>query len=141
MDTKQSGIRWVRVLVAGLLAEIVTIVVIILVVTIYNFTIGSGQTEAQKQAFAAQAGFYVAPIASIVLTFLFAFWVARKVESKVVLHGTLAGVVATLLRVGFIFAAQPKARLMYVASYILKLLSGYAGGVLAQKRLSGVKYG
>lgn len=139
MDTKQSSIHWVKILVAGLLAEIVTIIIIVLAVTIYNFTIGSGQTEEQKQAFAAQAGFYVAPVASVVLTFLFAFWVGRKVESKIVLHGTLVGVVATLLSVGFIFAAQPEVRIMYAASYILKLLSGYAGGVFAQKRLSSVK--
>ncbi len=139
MDTKQSSIHWVKILVAGLLAEIVTIIIIVLAVTIYNFTIGSGQTEVQKQAFAAQAGFYVAPVASIVLTFLFAFWVGRKVKSKIVLHGTLVGVVATLLSVGFIFAAQPEVRIMYAASYILKLLSGYAGGVFAQKRLSSVK--
>ena len=139
MDTKQSGIRWLKVIGAGLLAEIATIIVIVLVVAIYNFTIGSGQTETQKQAFAAQAGFYIAPIASILLTFLLAFWVGRKVESKIVLHGTLVGVVATLLSVGFIFAAQPEARLMYIASYILKLLSGYAGGVFAQRRLSSVK--
>ena len=133
MSDTTSGLRWGRILLAGLLAEVTTIIIIVLIVTIYDFTVGAGQTEAQRQAFAGQAGYYVAPLAGAVATFLFALWVGRKAQMRIVLHGMLVSVVATLLSVGFLVAAPPQTRTMYIASYVLKLLSGYAGGLVAKK--------
>ena len=134
MADGRSGIRWLRVVLAGFLAELTTIIVITLVIVAHNLAVGGAESDAEKQQLAARAGFYVAPVASIVLTFLFALWVARKAAARAVLHGTLVGVVAVVLSAAFIFAAEPAARWMYAASYVLKLLSGYAGGAFAGKR-------
>jgi len=77
-------IRWVRVLVGGFLAEVSVIAIVIPVSLLF------GQRTLA----------YTAVTASLVSCFLFAIWVGRGVSSRVVLHGALVGVVATLLYVG-----------------------------------------
>jgi putative membrane protein (TIGR04086 family) len=59
-------------------------------------------------------------------------WVARKLESRFILHGVLVGVLGVLLTVGFIFGAKPEDRLMYVVSFVLRIAGGYLGGVVAR---------
>ena len=79
------------------------------------------------------AGYYVAPPASAVATFLMVLWVARRVESRFILHGVLVGLVGVVLTGGFIFTAKPGDRLMYVVSFVLRIVGGYVGGLVAQK--------
>src|SRR5260370_3513259 len=81
-------IHWIRVLIAGVLAEASVFVVVIPVFKL------SGQ----------HALLFAAPAASLVMCFLFAVWVGRRLESRFVLHGLLVGVVATLL-----YLALPRA--------------------------------
>jgi hypothetical protein len=50
----------------------------------------------------------------------------------VVLHGTLVGVVATLLYVG-LTRGQPE-RPAYVVAHVLKILGAAAGGFVAERR-------
>lgn len=83
-----AGIHWLRVLIGGFLAEASVFAVVIPVLVI------SGQ----------HALLYAAPPASLVMCFLFALWVGRRIESRFVLHGMLVGVVATLLYVGLTLA-------------------------------------
>ena len=79
------------------------------------------------------AGYYVAPPASAVATFVMALWVARKLESRFVLHGVLVGLVGVVLTGGFIVMAKSEDRLMYVVSFVLRIAGGYLGGLVAQK--------
>lgn len=56
---------------------------------------------------------YVAPLASLLMCFLFALWIGRKLDSRFVLHGILVGVVATLLYVSLTLARpEPIANLV-----------------------------
>jgi len=73
--------HWIRVLIGGFLAEASVFAVVLPVFRV------SGQ----------HALLYVAPVASLVMCFLFAVWVGRRLESHFVLHGLLVGVVAALL--------------------------------------------
>ena len=75
---------------------------------------------------------YVAPPASLVMCFLFALWVGRRVDSSFVLHGMLVGVVATLLYVGLTLA-RPEP-FPYLVAHVLKILGGAAGGFLSGRR-------
>ena len=79
------------------------------------------------------AGYYVAPPASAVTTFLMVLWVARKLESRFILHGILVGLSGVALTGGFIFTAKPEDRLMYVVSFALRIAGGYLGGLVAQR--------
>jgi hypothetical protein len=111
-----TRIHWIRVLVGGFLAEASVFAVVIPVFMI------SGQ----------HALLYAAPLASLVMCFLFALWVGRRLESRFILHGALVGVVATLLYVGLTLA-RPEP-LAYLAAHALKILGGAAGGLLASRR-------
>lgn len=118
-----TRIRWLRVLIGGLLVEASLFAVVIPVLKI------SGQ----------HALLYVVPVASLVTSFVFALWVGRRIESKFVWHGALVGVVATLLYVGMTLARpEPFA---YLVAHGLKILGGAAGGLAAQRRVySGSKF-
>lgn len=111
-----ARIHWVRVLVGGFLAELSVFAVVLPVLLLY------GQHPL----------LYVAPPASLVACFLFAFWVGRGVDGKFLLHGILVGVVATLLYVG-LTRGRPEP-LAYLFAHVLKILGGAAGGLFAGRR-------
>jgi hypothetical protein len=54
-------------------------------------------------------------------------------ESSLIANGLLVGVVATLLTMSFIFAARPEDRLMYIVSFVARILAGCSAGFFAQK--------
>jgi membrane protease YdiL (CAAX protease family) len=109
-------IHWVRVLIGGFLAELSVFAVVVPVLLLW------GQHPL----------LYVAPPASLVACFLFALWVARKVDSRFVLHGILVGVVATLIYVG-LTRGQPEPW-AYILAHALKIMGGAAGGLVAARR-------
>ncbi|SRR6266404_5347883 len=111
-----AGIHWVRVLVGGFLAEVSVFLVVIPISLLY------GQ----------HALLYAAPPASLATCFLFALWVGRRVDSHLVLHGILVGVVATLLYVGLTLG-RPEP-LAYLVAHVLKIFGGATGGLVAGRR-------
>lgn len=114
--TASSGIHWFRVLLAGFLAEVS---VIALVLPIASFTGKNTLT-------------YTAPVASLLACFLFAIWVGRSLTSQFVLHGVLVGVVATLIYVALTRGGPEP--LAYLIAHALKLLGGATGGLVAARR-------
>jgi hypothetical protein len=86
--TSSTRIHWMRALIGGFLAETSVLVVVNPVFKL------AGQ----------HALLYAAPAASLVMCFLFALWVGRRLESHFGLHGLLVGVVATLLYVALTLA-------------------------------------
>ena len=114
-------IHWARVLIGGFLAEASVFAVVIPVFLLF------GQ---RAVSYAALSG-------SLVMCFLFALWVGRQVESRLVLHGILVGVVATLLYVGLTRGRpEPSA---YLVAHVLKILGGAAGGFFADRRRKAMK--
>lgn len=103
-----TRIHWVRILIGGFLARH-PIAVVIPVFLLF------GQ---RAVAYAALSG-------SLVMCFLFALWVGRRADSRLILHGILVGVVATLLYVGLTRGRpEPPA---YLVAHVLKILGGGAG--------------
>jgi hypothetical protein len=109
-------IHWLRILLGGFLAEVAVFVAVIPVFRI------AGQ----------HALLFAAPVASLVMCFLFALWMTRGLQSGFVAHGALVGVVATLLYVG-ITQGHPEPIAYYLA-HALKILGGAAGGAFAATR-------
>ena len=111
-----AKIHWGRVLVGGFLAELLVFAIVFPVRHFFG-----------QQAFLASI-----LIASALMPFLFALWVARRVESRFVLHGALVGLVAALIYTGLAWGRpQP---LLYKVSHGLKIVGGMAGGVVASRR-------
>jgi len=111
-----ARIHWVGILIGGFLAEASVIAVVIPALLLF------GQ----------RAVAYVALSGSLVMCFLFALWVGRRVDSYLVLHGILVGVVSTLLYVG-LTRGRPEP-FAYLAAHVLKILGGAAGGFFAERR-------
>jgi putative membrane protein (TIGR04086 family) len=111
-----GGIRWLCVLLAGFLAEVLVIALVI------PFALLLGKNTLT----------YTAPAASLLACFVFAIWVGRGLNSRFVLHGVLVGVVATLIYVALTRGGpEPPA---YLIAHALKLLGGAAGGFVAARR-------
>jgi putative membrane protein (TIGR04086 family) len=111
-----GGIRWLRVLLAGFLAEVLVIALVIPVSLLFG-----------KNTLT-----YAAPAASLLACFLLAIWVGRRLESRFVLHGILVGVVAALIYVALTRGGpEPPA---YLIAHGLKILGGAAGGFVAARR-------
>jgi hypothetical protein len=127
--TTSSAIRWGRVLAAGVLSELGVFAGIFIAIGAYSVL-----PPAMVAGASHQPEYYAAPAAALVATFLCALWAARKAGSRFVAHGVLVGVAAVLLSVGFIATAAPEDRLMYVVSFVLRIVGGYAGGLLAARQ-------
>jgi hypothetical protein len=125
---KPDGIRWGRVLFGGFLVE----------VTLFAITI-------PVFLFAGTDGILVMVVPALfVVDFLFGYWVARKVQSHLALHGLLVGVVATLIYLGLNLAMSGSlipilemyGPFLFLLANASRLLGATLGGVLAQKRLT-----
>ena len=118
--SRMPNIRWGRVILAAIAAEVLVVLSLLAAGAVFKVP---GEV----------AGYYVAPPASALATFLMVLWVARKLESRFVLHGVLVGLAGVVLTGGFIFTAKREDRLMYIVSFVLRIVGGYVGGLAAQK--------
>jgi putative membrane protein (TIGR04086 family) len=108
-------IRWGRILVGGLLAEVA------LILAIVPAGLRLGETFLH----------YTAPPGSFITCFAAALWAART-DSRPVLHGMLVGAVAALIYVA-LTRAQPEPA-VYILAHLLKLAGGACGGWVAARR-------
>ena len=119
-------IHWARVVVAAVLFEVVLIAM----------TIVSTQFVEMEALLP-----FVAPVAFVV-GYPFGMWVARKLARGFVLHGTLVGVVATLIYLGLVlgqFGSLTPVIDMYgpvnfFLANALKILGCVAGAYAASRR-------
>jgi hypothetical protein len=124
-----TRIHWGRIVLAAIMSEAGVVVVLVLAGGVYTL-FGGAATD----SLGAELGYYVAPATGVVTTLLAVLWVARPLGERFIAHGMLVGVGSVLLTAGFIFSAAPEHRLMYVVAFVLRLLAGWAGGALAQRR-------
>ena len=127
-----SRIRWGRIAIAAVMSEAGVIAVLFAAIAVYTLTTPT-MTDARSSSLGEEVGFYVAPAAGAIMTVLAVLWAARRLTSAFILHGVLVGVAGVVLTVGFIFGARPDHRVMYIIAFGLKIVGGYAGGVLAQR--------
>ena len=125
-------ISWTRVVIAAILSEVGVIAVLGVAIALYSWLTPT-MTDAQFDALGEEIGYYVAPAAGIVTTALSVLWAARRLTSDFIRHGVLIGLVSVLLTFWFIFGARPEHRVMYVVAFGLRIVGGFAGGLLAQR--------
>src|SRR5580658_8642464 len=112
-------VRWGRVFLGGVLAELAVFAIVFPVLHFFG-----------------QTAFLVSIlVASAAMPFLFALWVNRRVESNFILHGLLVGAVAALFYV-VIAWGQPEP-LLYKIAHGLKLVGGSLGGITSALRRAG----
>ena len=109
-------IRWTRVFLGGVAAELAVFAIVFPVLHFF------GQTAFLVSILAASAA----------MPFLFALWVNKRVESNLMLHGLLVGAVAALVYL-IVAWGQPEP-LLYKIAHGLKLVGGLLGGLTSALR-------
>ena len=118
--------RIARIVGFGLLAEVATTVIILVVLQIHARLIATGDEAATS--FARVAPAILGPGLGILFTYLAALRASRPVPDQARLHGVLVGVVTGLLTIPGIFAGAPEMRPIYAGAILLKLAAGWAAG-------------
>jgi len=97
-DTSAT-LRPILALFAGVLAEVFTIITVVIVVYGHRLVAG-GQSEQEMQAYGLRAAAIVGPVFGVIYTFLMALWVMRKVNDRHLPHALLvaAGLAAFIAR-------------------------------------------
>jgi putative membrane protein (TIGR04086 family) len=118
-------LRWLRIVIAGVVAELALFLVIPL-----NFLPGG----------AAILQVIVIP-ACLLTTFLGGWWAARKATGNFALHGLLVGALAAIIYAGLAmaFGGGEELPATYVAANWLKLAGGAAGGWFAGRRAAAAR--
>jgi hypothetical protein len=111
-----ARIGWLRVLLAGFVAEILVIALVVPVSLLFG-----------KNALTRAA-----PPASLLACFLFAIPVGRRLDSRFVLYGVLVGIVATLIYVALTRGRREP--VAYPIAHALKISGGAAADLVAARR-------
>jgi hypothetical protein len=133
MNQTSSRIRWGRIVIAAVMSEVGVIAALFAGIAVYTW-MNPSMSDAQSSTLGEEVGYYVAPGAGAVTTFLAALWATRGLSSSLFAHGALVGIVSVLLTVGFIASARPDHRVMYVIAFALRLAAGCLAGAIAERR-------
>jgi hypothetical protein len=125
--------HWLRAVGYGLLAEISTILTIILVTVLYKYVLSRGLPDAQYAAFNDRVGAVVGIVGGTLFTFLFARRLMPHLSSRFVAHGIVLALVAVALSVGGSIAGHHDVPRAYILASVLKLAAGvFAGSAYAR---------
>ena len=124
-------IRWGRVVVAAISAEVGAIVALVALVALFG-----PKEAAAAQAYAERLGAWVGPIGGAVMCFIGGLWVARSAGHRGVMHGVLVGFVASLIDSALLIGMGAAFQFLFVASNLGKIVAGGLGGWVARGRAS-----
>ena len=131
--TPQNHNRWLRAVGYGLLAEICTIITIVIVAIIYKYGLARGLSPEAYDAFGQKAGGAIGIVGGTLFTFVFARALMRGLSANFIAHGIIVAVVAIAASVLGSIAGHKGVPLGYVFASILKLLAGWFAGFQAGK--------
>jgi hypothetical protein len=132
---RSSSGHWVRAFSYGLLAEIATIVAIVITVQIYRRMVAPGLTDATYAAFDVRAGGVIGVIGGTIFTFVLAYALMSRLINRFIGHGLVVAAGAVLLQLAGSLAGHGGFPDMCVEADLLKLGAGWLAGFLAQRRL------
>ena len=134
MRTEHSTLRWGHILLAGVAAATLSMLLVLLIVTVYDMGLA---VQAHRQPehmllpqLAGPLSPWVRPALAALLTFGAAFWVTHTVGRELRLQGGLVGLVTalSLLVTTLIFGGT--LNLIGVVGFVLTVAGGWLGGVL-----------
>jgi hypothetical protein len=125
--------HWLRAIGYGLLAEVSTIITIVVVVSLYRYVFVRGLTVAEYDTFGERVGALVGIVGGTLYTFLFAQRLMRSVSARFVVHGIVVALAAIALSVGGSIAGHHGVPSGYMLASALKLVVGALAGFLATR--------
>jgi hypothetical protein len=127
--------RWLRAVGYGLLAEIATIITIVLVVLLYQYVFVRGLTKADYTAFGERTGAIVGPFGGTLYVFVFARRLMPRIASGFVAHGIVVALAAIVLSVGGSIAGHQGVPAGYGLASALKIIAGASAGYFYERSL------
>lgn len=128
--------RWLMAIGCGLLAEIVTIITIVLVVLLYQYIFDRGLTKADYTAFGQRVGAIIGPIGGTLYVFIFARRLMPRVSSAFVAHGIVVALAAIALSVGGSIVGHQGVPAGYTLASALKIIAGASAGFLYERSVA-----
>ncbi len=120
----------------GLLAEIATIITIILIVLVYRSVIMPGLTDADYAAFGQLVGGIVGVVGGALYTFLLARLLMGAIGARFVAHGVVVAVTAIAFSIAGSIAGHHGVPAAYLLASALKLAAGALAGFLYSRSIS-----
>lgn len=128
--------RWLRAVGYGLLAEIATILTIVLVVLLYQYVFARGLTTGDYTAFGQRVGAIIGPIGGTLYVFIFARRLMPRVSSAFVAHGIVVALAAIALSIGGSIAGHQGVPAGYMLASALKIIAGASAGFLYERSVA-----
>lgn len=123
------NIKWLRVLIAALIIEILAVLVLVIVVAVA----GPGEPDA-AMAFAERVGVWLGPLAGFVLCFLGSWLLTRTLDSDRVPNGLALGIAVALIDIILLVVGGSGFRWVFAASNVGKVLAGYLGALMPARQ-------
>jgi hypothetical protein len=133
MTETKKPLRLQRIVIAALLAQLIPLLVLMAVITVYGYLVSPAPDSGFYQSFAARAGKIVNPVVGSLATFGLGYWAARKPDHSKIMHGALTGVVVVFIEVAIFATPGPEFGLSEGLGMLAKLLAGCLGGYAAQR--------
>lgn len=126
-------LRVVLSLAAGLLAEVLTIVVVGAVILVHGF-IARGESPEAAEAFIPRAAAIVGPAFGVIFTFVMSLWVVSKAKGRYMTHALLVAVGAIVVHAVTTLPAPGGYRLPHLVADLLKVVAAIAAAFLVERR-------
>ena len=135
-----SELRLGRVALVGLAVIVISILVVMLVVTVYATILAvqaQGTPDQEKIAeFGESVGSWLGTIVGLLCIFLGAAWTARRVPQHKAFHGLLLGIFVAIITTALDAIGGLTA--LDIAGFVLAIGAGWLGGVVGAGRKAEV---
>jgi hypothetical protein len=128
--------RWLRAVGTGFLAELTTVLTIILIVKAYLHFFSRGPSDPAYVAFGERAGLIVGIIGGTLYTYVFARLLMGFLTSRFVAHGVVVALTATAFSIAGSLVGHHGVPAGYVLASVLKLAAGALAGFLYSRSVS-----
>jgi len=129
------GNRWLRAVGYGFLAEVATIITIIIVVMAYKYVFARGLSEPEYAAFGQSAGGYIGGFGGAIYTYIFARRLMPRISSHFSEHGMVVALGAIALSIAGSIAGHQGVPPAYIIASLLKLVAGARAGFVYNRSL------
>lgn len=125
--------RWLLAVGYGLLAELATVVTIVLAVTLLKYVVFRGSPATEETPLSGLAGFAIGVWGGALYTLIFARRLMSRISSHFVAHGIVVALGATALAILGSIAGHQSVPPAYMMASVLKIIAGALAGFFYQR--------
>ena len=125
-------IKYLQLVVAALAIEIISVLVLVIMVAIFG-----PPDPGQAQAFAADLGYWVGPIAGFIFSFLGAYVITKNLSRSRIPNGILLGLLVAIVDVSILVGSDRGFEMIFLVSSTGRLVAGTLGAYVAERQAQG----